>query len=281
MVLRSRGFGAMSCAPWRPALAAGVSCLRGLHGHFRSCCSVRGLLGCHRLPTLPIRQGGRHGYLLLESREINLMPPQLDQVIFRIQERVPVTSFEDGVHGPEVAHHLHWAGLPSDGIYQWAVVVPWLQYSGIQMVIVLCPVWYNEATPCIFSALLGISVTELQGGSAYTTVQACPHRTVSSVKVIGLSTFDVCCGIHQTIGRVCWDRHNATEIIHEEAIGAPLVGIVPSLESVAHLLEIDIYVLDEVVDLVGAVEVAIYSADHESHVNIDNSLVLAVCLEHE
>ena len=209
------------------------------------------------------------------------MPPQSDQVILRIQERVPITSFEDGVHGPEVTHHLHRAGLPSDRIYQWATVVPWLQYSGIQTVIILCPTWYNEVTPCIFSVLLGISVAELQGGSAYTTVQVCPCRTVPSVEVIGLSTFDVCCGIHQTIGRVHWDRHNTAEIIHEEAIGTPLAGIVPSLESIACLPEIKIYVLDEVVDLVEAVEVAIDPADHESHVNIDNSLVLTVCLEHE
>ena len=242
---------------------------------------MQGLLGCHQLPTLLIRQGGRQGYLLLESREINLMPPQLDQVIFRIQERVPVTSLEDGVRGPEVSHHLHWVGLSSDGIYQRATVVPRLQYSRIQTVIILHPVWYDEATPCIFSVLLGISVTELQRGLAYTMVQVHPRGTVPSVEVIGLSTFDVCCGIHQKIGRVLWDRHNTAEIIHKEAIGAPLAGIIPGLEGIAHLPEIDIYVLDEVIDLVGAVEAAIDLADHKSHVNIDNSLVLAVCMEHK
>ena len=214
---------------------------------------MQGFLDCHWLPTLPIRQGGRHRYLLLESREINLLPPQSDQVIFQIQERVPVTSFEDGVRGPEVAHHLHHTELPSDGIYQWATVVPRLQYSRIQMVIVLHPTWYDEATPCVFSALLGISVTELQGGSAYTMVQVHLHGTVPSVEVIRLGTFDICCGIHQTIGRAHWDRHNAAEIVHKEAIGAPLACIVPGLESIVCLLEIDIYVLDEVVDLVGAV----------------------------
>ena len=141
--------------------------------------------------------------------------------------------------------------------------------------------WYDEAAPSIFSVLLGISVTELQGGSAHTMVQAHPCGTVPSVKVIGLSTFDVCRWIHQTIGRVHGDGHNATEIIRKEAIVASLASIVPGLESITHLLEIDIYVLDEVVDLVGAVEAAIDSADHESHINIDNLLVLAVCLEHE
>ena len=144
-------------------------------------------------------------------------------------------------------------GSPRDGIYQWAAVVPQLQDGGIQIVIVLCPVWYDEATPCVFSALLGISVTELQGGSAYTMVQVSPCGTVPSVEMIRLSTFDISCGIHQTIGRVRWDGHNAAEIVHEEAIGAPLAGIVPGLESIAHLPEIDIHVLDEVVDLAWAV----------------------------
>ena len=99
--------------------------------------------------------------------------------------------------------------------------------------------------------------------------------------MIGLGTFDISCGIHQTIGRVRLDGHNAPEIVHKEAIGAPLARIVPSLESIVHLPEIDIYVLDEVVDLAGAVQVGIDSVDHESHVNVDNSLVLNVRLEHK
>ena len=241
----------MSCAPQRPALAAGAFSLGGLHGGVQSCCPVQGLLSCCWLPTLPIGWGGRHGYLLLESREINLLPPQSGQVIFQIQERVPITSFEDWIHGLKVTHHLHWAGLAHDGIYQQTAVVLWLQDSGIQTVIVLHPVGYDEATPCVFSVLLGISVTELQCGSAYTTVQAHPHRTVPSVKMIGLNAFDVSGGVHQTIGRVHWDGHNAAEIVHKEAIGTPLAGIVPGLESIAHLPEVNLYVLDEVIDWLG------------------------------
>ena len=87
--------------------------------------------------------------------------------------------------------------------------------------------------------------------------------------------------IHETIGRVRGDRHNAAEIIHKEAIGTSLAGIVPSLEGVACFPEINIYVSDEVIDLVGAVEAAIDSADHESHIDIDNPLVLTVCLKHK
>ena len=84
-------------------------------------------------------------------------------------------------------------------------------------------------------------------------VQACPHGTVPSVKMIGLGAFDVIGGIHQTIERVHWDRHNAAEIVHKEAIGAPLADVVPSLESITCLPEVDLYLLDEVVDLAGAV----------------------------
>ena len=112
---------------------------------------------------------------------------------------------------------------------------------------------HDEVTPYIFSALCGIIVTELQGGSAYTTMQACPHRTVPGVEMIGLDTFDVTGGVHQTIGRVRWDGHNTTEIVHKEAIGAPLARVAPGLESVVHCPEVDLYVLDEVIDLVGAV----------------------------
>ena len=115
------------------------------------------------------------------------------------------------------------------------MVVLWLQDSGIQTVVVLRPMWYNEATPCILGVLLGIHVTELQGGSAYTTVQVHPCGTVPSVEMIRLSTLDVSCGIHQTIGRIRGDGHNATEIVHKEAIGTALASIAPGLESVTHL----------------------------------------------
>ena len=71
--------------------------------------------------------------------------------------------------------------------------------------------------------------------------------------MIGLGAFDVSGGIHQTIGRVRWDGHNTAEIVHKEAIGMPLAGMVPSLESVMCLLEVNLYILDEVIDLAGAV----------------------------
>ena len=121
------------------------------------------------------------------------------------------------------------------------------------MVVVLHPTGHNEATLYVFSVLLGIIITELQGGSAYTTMQAHPRRTVPSVEMIGLDAFDVTGRVHQTIGRVCWDGHNAAEIVHKKAIGAPLVRVMPDLESIMCCLEVTLYVLDEVIDLAGAV----------------------------
>ena len=111
----------------------------------------------------------------------------------------------------------------------------------------------DEVTPDVLSTQFGIIVTELQGGAAHTTMQAHPHRTVTSVKMIGFDAFDVTGGIHQAIGRVCGDRHNTAEIVNKKAIGTPLAGIVPGLESVVHHSEVTLYVLDEIGDLAGAI----------------------------
>ena len=51
-----------------------------------------------------------------------------------------------------------------------------------------------------------------------------------SVKMIRFDAFDITGGIHQAIGRVRGDGHNATEIVHKKAIGAPLLpGSHPAL----------------------------------------------------
>ena len=111
----------------------------------------------------------------------------------------------------------------------------------------------DEVTSDVFSTLFGIIITELQGGAAYTMMQAHPHRTVVSVEMIGFDTFDITGGVHQAIGRVCGDGHSVAEIVHKKAIGTPLAGVSPSLESVTHCLEVTLYVLDEIVDLAGAI----------------------------
>ena len=106
-----------------PTLAAGAFRLGGLHRCVWSCCLARRLLGCCRLPILPVGWGRRHRYFLLESREINLLLPQSGQIIIQIQERVPIASFEDWIRGLKVTHHLHRARLPHGRIYQWTAVV--------------------------------------------------------------------------------------------------------------------------------------------------------------
>ena len=116
---------------------------------------------------------------------------------------------------------------------------------------------------------------------ACTMMQACPRRTVVSVKMIGFDAFDITGGVHQAIGRVRGDGHNPAKIVQKKAIGAPLAGVTPSLESVVCCPEVTIYVLDEIVDLAGAIQAGIYSADQESHVNFDNFLMPAVHLEHQ
>ena len=111
----------------------------------------------------------------------------------------------------------------------------------------------DEAAPDILSTLFGVIVIELQGGVAYTTMQARPHGTVVSIKMIGFDAFDITGGVHQAIGRVCGDGHNAAEIVHKKAIGVPLDGITPCLESITCCPEVTLYVLDEIVDLAGAI----------------------------
>ena len=161
------------------------------------------------------------------------------------------------------------------------MVVPQLQNRGVQPFIVLCPTGQDEATPDIVSALFGVIITELQGGAAYTMMQVHPRGTVAGVKMIRFSAFDITGGIHQAIGTVRGDGHSAAEIVHKKAIGAPLAGIAPSLESIVCCLEVALYVLDEIVDLAGAIEVGLGLVDHESHVYVDNFLMPAIRLEHQ
>ena len=106
----------------------------------------------------------------------------------------------------------------------------------------------DEVTPDIFSTLFGIIITELQGGTAYTMMQAHPCRTVVSVEMIRLGSV-----VHQAIGRVHGDGHSTAEFVHKKAIGMPLAGVAPSLESIVHHLEATLYVLDKIVDLTGAI----------------------------
>ena len=132
-------------------------------------------------------------------------------------------------------------------------MVPWLQNRGVRLFFVLHPVGQDEVTPDVFSTLFGIFITELQGGAAYTMMQACPYGTVVGVEMIRFDAFDITGGIHQAIGRVHGDGHSSAEIVHKESIGTPLVGVAPGLESITHCMEVTLYVLEEIIDLAGAI----------------------------
>ena len=119
--------------------------------------------------------------------EVNSPPPQPMQVSIRIQERVPVTSFEDWVCHPEITHHFHWVGLPHHGINQWAVMIPQLEDSGEQPIIVLSPKRRDEVAPGVVGALFGFIIVELQGGVAYAVMQAHPCWIVVGVKMIQIN----------------------------------------------------------------------------------------------
>ena len=109
--------------------------------------------------------------------------------------------------------------------------------------------------------------------------QARPCRIVAGVKMIRFNILYVAGGIHQAIRRVHGDGHSAIEIVYKKAKGAPLAGVTPGLESVTCRLKVDLYVFDEIEDLVWGIQAGLNSADHESHVNVGNFFVLAVCLE--
>ena len=83
------------------------------------------------------------------------------QVSIGIQERVPITPFEDQICGPEIVHHLHRVGLPHHGINQQAAVIPQLEDRWEQLIIVLSPVGQDEVAPSVVGVLFGFVIAEL------------------------------------------------------------------------------------------------------------------------
>ena len=174
-----------------------------------------GLLGHCGLPDLPIGWGQQHGDLPLECGEVNLPPPKLMQVSIRIQEGVPITSFEDRVCGPKIVHHFHQVGLPHCRINKWVMVVLWLEDRWEQPFIVLCPTGQDEVAPRVVGVLSGFIIAELQGGVSYTTMQAHPHWIVAGVKMIQISIPYIAGGVYQAIRGVCGDAHGTPRVANE------------------------------------------------------------------
>ena len=69
------------------------------------------------------------------------------------------------------------------------------------------------------------------------------------------------------------------KVADKEAKGMPLARVTSGLKSVMRCLEVDLYVLDEVQNLVWSIQVGLDPEDNESHVDICDLLMLAVCLE--
>ena len=109
---------------------------------------------------------------------------------------------------------------------------------------------------------------------AYAMTQAHPHQIVAGVKMIQFNIFYVAGGIHQAIRGVHGDGHSAAEIMY-----MPLARVTPSLESIMRHLKVHLYVFDKIEDLVWGIQARLNCADNESHVNVGNFFVLAVCLE--
>ena len=94
--------------------------------------------------------------------------------------------------------------------------------------------------------LVGIIVGELQGGTTYAAVQACSSWVVVGVKVIWLYIPHITHQVDEAVRQVHGDRHGAPIVADKEAKGTPLAGIVPSLKSIIHHLEVNLYVPNEV-----------------------------------
>ena len=113
---------------------------------------------------------------------------------------------------------------------------------------------------------------------AYATMQVHPRWIVAGVKMIQFNIFYVAGGLYQAIKWVCGDRHSIPEIVYKKAKGMPLARVAPGLESITHCLKVNLYVFDKIEDLVWGIQVGLSSADHESHINVSDLFMLAVCL---
>ena len=125
------------------------------------------------------------------------------------------------------------------------MVIPRLEDSREQPIIVLCAAGQDEAAPGIVGTLFGFIIV-LEGGAAYAAMHTCPCQIVAGVKMIQIRISDVAGGVYQAIRLVGGDGHSAPKVADKKAKGMPLAGITSSLKSVTHHLKVDLYVLDEV-----------------------------------
>ena len=66
------------------------------------------------------------------------------------------------------------------------------------------------------------------------------------VKVVRLQVPHVACGVNEAVRQVCGDGHCTPIVADKKAEGMPLAGVIPGLKSIAHCLEVDLYILNKV-----------------------------------
>ena len=113
----------------------------------------------------------------------------------------------------------------------------------------------------------------------YAVVQVGSSRVVAVVEVIWLHVPHVTGRVDEAVRRVCGNGHGTPIVADKEAKGMPLAGIASGLKSIPHRLEVDLYVPDKVQNLVRSIQVGIDPVYNESHIDICDLFMLAICLE--
>ena len=89
----------------------------------------------------------------------------------------------------------------------------------------------------------------------YAAVQVCSSRVVVGVEVVWLYVPHIVHGVNEAVRQVCGDGHGTPIVADKEAKDTPLAGVTPSLKRIACCLEVNLYVLNEVYNLVWSIQV--------------------------
>ena len=133
--------------------------------------------------------------------------------------------------------------------------------------------------PGVLLELFGVVIAELQCATTNAAAQACPCWVVAGVKVVWHCIPHIAGGIDEAVRRVHGYGHGAPEIADKDTKGVTFARVASSLKSIMCCLEVDLYVLDKVQNLVWSIQAGLDPADNESHIDICDILMLAVCLE--
>ena len=125
--------------------------------------------------------------------------------------------------------------------------------------------------------LFGVSIHILQSNVAHAVAQACSCQVVACVKVAWIHIPHIAHWVDEAVRQICGDGHGVPIVADKEAKGAPLAGVTPGLKSIAHHLEVTLYVLNKVQDLVWSIQAGIDPA--EPHIDICDPFMLVICLE--